>query len=59
MQKDNNWDNIYSSVKNLKKLPWVRTTIPEWFKLIINSKWIAPCKTLDVGCGNGYFSYYL
>ncbi len=59
MEKDNNWDNIYSSVKNLKKLPWVRTTIPLWFKSIVNSKWIAPCKTLDVGCGNGYFSYYL
>jgi len=59
MQKDNNWDTIYSSKKNLKKLPWVRTTIPLWFQEIIDSEWILPSKTLDLGCGNGYFANYL
>jgi 2-polyprenyl-3-methyl-5-hydroxy-6-metoxy-1,4-benzoquinol methylase len=59
MEKENNWNDIYSFKKNLKKLPWVRTTIPEWFKEIIDSKWITSSKTLDLGCGNGYFANYL
>ncbi len=59
MSKTNNWNDIYSSISNLKKLPWIRTNIPDWFKETINSNWIIPCKTLDVGCGNGYYSYYL
>jgi len=59
MKKENNWDEIYSSKKNLKKLPWVRTTIPLWFKEIVDSEWILPSKTLDLGCGNGYFANYL
>lgn len=56
----NNWNLAYLSVKkSYKELPWIRTRIPQWFKDVIDSKWISPCKTLDVGCGNGYYSYYL
>lgn len=58
--QENNWNNIYSSCKkSLKKLPWVRTNIPLWFKEVIDSKWTHPSKTLDVGCGNGYYAEYL
>jgi cyclopropane fatty-acyl-phospholipid synthase-like methyltransferase len=55
----NNWNQIYLSTKSYKKLPWIRTNIPLWFKEIIDSSWIKPCKTLDLGCGNGYYSNYL
>lgn len=58
--QDNNWNNIYSSIKkSYKELPWIRTNIPVWFKEVIDSKWVKPCKTLDLGCGNGYYSNYL
>jgi len=54
------WDKVYSSKKNLKKLPWLRTVIPDWFEEIINnSNWVKPCLTLDLGCGNGYYAFFL
>ncbi len=53
------WDKTYSAPKNIKKLPWVRTTVPEWFKETIDAGWVGPSKTLDLGCGNGYYSAYL
>ncbi|MCK9292639.1 MAG: class I SAM-dependent methyltransferase [archaeon] len=62
MKKKNqdDWDKVYSSKKNLKKLPWLRTVIPEWFlKIVNNPRWVEPCLALDLGCGNGYYAYFL
>lgn len=57
---ENNWNNIYSSIKkSYKELPWIRTNIPLWFKEVIDSGWVNSCKTLDLGCGNGYYANYL
>jgi len=59
VDENNIWNKTYSSKKNIKKLPWVRTTVPEWFKEAIDPDWIKPSKTLDLGCGNGYYANYL
>lgn len=59
MIKENIWDETYSNPRNIKKLPWVRTKIPVWFKEVIDSTWVLPSKTLDLGCGNGYYADYL
>ena len=52
------WKDIYTNI-SIADLPWCVGTIPGWFKEVIKSKWIKPCKTLDVGCGIGNFAYYL
>jgi 2-polyprenyl-3-methyl-5-hydroxy-6-metoxy-1,4-benzoquinol methylase len=61
MAKETNkkiWKNIYTNI-NTADLPWCVETIPDWFKGVIKSKWIKPCKTMDVGCGIGNFANYL
>ena len=52
------WDQTYLS-NDPSDLPWNFEEIPEWFKAIIDSKWIKPCKTLDIGCGLGNYANYL
>lgn len=59
--KENNWNKVYSSYisKNIKKLPWIRTKVSFWFKEVIESGWVKPSRAIDLGCGNGYYSFYL
>lgn len=51
------WENAYN--KFGENLPWCLEEIPAWFKNVIKSKWIEPCKTLDIGCGVGNYANYL
>jgi ubiquinone/menaquinone biosynthesis C-methylase UbiE len=51
------WEEIYS--KFGENLPWCIEKVPTWFKGIIKSGWVKPCKTLDVGCGIGNYAKYL
>lgn len=56
-----NWKEVYNHIDKhtQKKFPWLRTSPPFWFLEVLESKWVTACKTLDVGCGNGFFSFYL
>jgi 2-polyprenyl-3-methyl-5-hydroxy-6-metoxy-1,4-benzoquinol methylase len=51
------WENTYC--KFGEDLPWCIESIPSWFTKVINSKWVKPCATLDIGCGVGNYSHYL
>ena len=42
-----------------KNLPWCLEGVPKFFKSLIESKWVKPCKTLDMGCGIGDYANYL
>ena len=55
------WEKVYFSASSLKKLPWIRTNVPFWFKNFFQNQVNFSCssKILDVGCGNGYYAYYL
>jgi len=57
MIKKNIWENAYN--KFGEDLPWCIEEIPGWFKSVIKSKWVLPCKTLDLGCGVGNYASYL
>jgi ubiquinone/menaquinone biosynthesis C-methylase UbiE len=52
----NIWENAYN--KFGEDLPWC-VEVASWFKTVIKSKWIKPCKTLDMGCGVGNYASYL
>jgi len=38
---------------------WTRTEPPEELVELIESEKISPCKTIDIGCGEGFYSIYL
>lgn len=40
-------------------LPWCLEGVPNFFKSLIKSGWVKPCKTLDLGCGIGDYANYL
>jgi len=52
------WDRIYKESKP-ENIPWNFEEIPTWFTEMIESGWVKPCKTLDVGCGLGNYANYL
>ncbi|MEI6843493.1 MAG: radical SAM protein [bacterium] len=52
------WSKIYKE-QNPNEIPWNFEKIPTWFSEIIDSGWVSPCKTLDVGCGLGNYANYL
>lgn len=39
--------------------PWTFKEIPKELIYLINKEKIKPCKVLDVGCGESYYSIYL
>ena len=51
------WEEIYKKFE--MNLPWCIEEVPSWFKKLIISKWVKPCKTLDVGCGVGNYANFL
>lgn len=52
------WDKIYKE-SDPEKIPWNFEEIPQWFVDIVESDWVMPCKTLDIGCGLGNYANYL
>ncbi|TKG93775.1 class I SAM-dependent methyltransferase [Puteibacter caeruleilacunae] len=58
MQPPGNLEHIYKHL-NIKDIPWVKTTPPKVLKSLIKDGVIAPCKTIDLGCGAGYYSIYM
>ena len=56
-KKEHNYELIYK--KFGANLPWCLEEIPQWFKQLVKSEWISPCKTLDLGCGIGDYANYL
>jgi ubiquinone/menaquinone biosynthesis C-methylase UbiE len=57
MVKKNIWENAY--LKFGENLPWCLEQVPEWFKSVVKSGWVKPCKVLDIGCGSGNYANYL
>ena len=55
--KEHRYEKIYK--KFGKNLPWCLEGVPKFFKSLIESGWVKPCKTLDMGCGIGDYSNYL
>ncbi|MEI7426328.1 MAG: methyltransferase domain-containing protein [Candidatus Moraniibacteriota bacterium] len=51
------WDKVYAG--NHNEIPWNFEEAPVWFQEIIQSGWVKPGKTLDVGCGLGNYANYL
>lgn len=41
------------------RAPWTRTEPPQELVELIESRKISPCKTIDIGCGEGFYSIYL
>ena len=41
------------------RAPWTRTEPPQELVELIESGKVAPCKAIDVGCGEGFHSIYL
>lgn len=41
------------------RAPWTRTEPPLELVELIESRKISPCKTIDIGCGEGFYSIYL
>lgn len=58
MDNSNNWNNTYKTTSP-KEIPWNHEEIPEWFKGVIESGWVNPCSSLDIGCGLGNYANYL
>lgn len=57
MVTENIWEKAYQ--KFGEDLPWCTEEVPSWFKVMVKSKWIKPCKTLDIACGVGNYANYL
>ena len=51
-----NYDRIY---KDRGQGPWTREEPPKQLVSLIEQGIIKPCRALDVGCGEGYYSKYL
>jgi SAM-dependent methyltransferase len=51
-------DNIYADLP-LDKIPWNIEGPPEILVELVESKWIKPCATADVGCGAGNHAIWL
>lgn len=51
-------DEIYRN-KRLEEIPWNIETPPKALVELVESKKVKPCKTIDLGCGAGYYATYL
>ena len=50
---------IFERVYSKPKAGWTKETPPEELVSLINSGEVTPCKSLDIGCGEGFYSIYL
>ncbi len=39
-------------------IPWVSETIPDELRKLVEDRWIAPCRAIDLGCGTGYYAMW-
>jgi 2-polyprenyl-3-methyl-5-hydroxy-6-metoxy-1,4-benzoquinol methylase len=51
-------DDIYRNTAP-ENIPWNSTTPPVLLRDLVESGIIKPCKAIDIGCGLGYYTYYL
>lgn len=54
---EHRYEKIYQ--KFGENLPWCLEEVPEWFKGLVEHKWVFPGKALDIGCGLGSYATYL
>jgi len=50
---------IFEQIYEKPRAPWTRIEPPQVLVELIKSKKISPCKTIDIGCGEGFYSIYL
>ena len=51
-------EDIYSTLP-LEAIPWNVETPPKTLVELVKSEKVKPCKTIDLGCGIGYYAIYL
>lgn len=51
-------EDIYRTLP-LEAIPWNVETPPKILVELVESKKVNPCKTIDLGCGIGYYAIYL
>ena len=56
MNKDK---EIFEKIYEKPEAGWTRHEAPEELSDLIREKQITPCKAIDIGCGEGYYSIYL
>ncbi len=49
------FEEIYEKLE----APWTRTEPPQRLVELVESEKIKPCKAIDIGCGEGFYSIYL
>jgi 2-polyprenyl-3-methyl-5-hydroxy-6-metoxy-1,4-benzoquinol methylase len=57
MNQKEQMDSIYRELA-LDKIPWNLKEPPEVLTELVDSKWILPCKALDLGCGAGNYAVW-
>ncbi len=50
---------IFEHIYKKPGVLWTRTEPPQELVKLIESRKINPCKTIDIGCGEGFYSIYL
>jgi len=50
---------IFEEIYEKTEDPWTKTQPPEELIKLVESGKIKPCKTIDIGCGRGFYSAYL
>ncbi len=51
--------NVFEKVYEKPGTVWTKTEPPEQLVKLIESEKVKPCKAIDVGCGEGFYSIYL
>jgi len=51
--------NIFEHIYKRSGVIWTRTEPPKRLVRLVESRKINPCKTIDIGCGEGFYSIYL
>ncbi len=54
-----NLEALEKAYENPESVPWYDTTIPRELRDLVETKQVAPCRVLDIGCGNGFHAMYL
>ena len=55
MSEKENFEKVYER----PGAAWTREEPPEELKELVESGKIKPCKVIDIGCGEGFYSIYL
>ena len=50
---------IFEHIYKKPGVIWTRTEPPKRLVKLVESRKIAPCKTIDIGCGEGFYSIFL